>query len=111
MSITVNIRYSGKNGAAKAFAREMTESGTVEKIRAEAGNLRYEYFLPLDGDGETVLLIDAWENQAAIDEHHASPMMKTISALREKYDLHMSVERFISDEGGIPKGDDRFIRK
>ena len=107
----MNIRYSGKNGAAKAFAREMTESGTVEKIRAEAGNLRYEYFLPLDGDGETVLLIDAWENQAAIDEHHASPMMKTISALREKYDLHMSVERFISDEGGIPKGDDRFIRK
>ena len=48
MSITVNIRYSGKNGKAKAFA---------------------------------------------------------------KYDLHMSVERFISDEGGIPKGDDRFIRK
>ena len=38
-------------------------------------------------------------------------MMKTISALRAKYDLHMSVERFISDEGGIPKGDDRFIRK
>ena len=111
MSITVNIRYSGKNGKAKAFAREMTESGTVAKIRAEAGNLRYEYFLPLDGDGETVLLIDSWENQAAIDAHHASPMMKTISALREKYDLHMSVERFISDEGGIPKGDEGFIRK
>ena len=111
MGITVNIRYSGKNGAARAFAREMTESGTVAKIRAEAGNLRYEYFLPLDGDGETVLLIDAWENQAAIDAHHASPMMRTISELREKYDLHMSVERFVSDEGGIPKGDDRFIRK
>lgn len=71
MSIMVNIRYGGKDGAARAFAREMTESGTVAKIRAEAGNLRYEYFLPLDGDGETVLLIDAWENQAAIDEHHA----------------------------------------
>ena len=111
MSITVNIRYGGKDGTARAFAREMTESGTVAKIRAEAGNLRYEYFLPLDGGGETVLLIDSWENQAAIDAHHASPMMKTISALREKYDLHMSVERFISDEGGIPKGDDRFIRK
>ena len=111
MSITVNIRYGGKNGAARAFAREMTESGTVAKIRAEAGNLRYEYFLPLDGDGETVLLIDAWENQAAIDAHHASPMMRTISELREKYDLHMSVERFVSDEGGIPEGDEGFIRK
>ena len=28
--------------------------------------------------------------------HHASPMMETIAALREKYDLHMTVERFAS---------------
>ena len=47
MSITVNLRYSGKGNAALDFAKEMTESGTVEKIRAEKGNLRYEYYLPL----------------------------------------------------------------
>ena len=111
MSITVNIRYSGKDGAARAFAREMTESGTVAKIRAEAGNLRYEYFLPLDGDGETVLLIDAWENQAAIDAHHASPMMGVIANLREKYDLRMTAERYLSDESGVPASDQKFIRK
>ena len=35
MAITVNLRYTGKNGAAQAFAREMISSGTVEKIRAE----------------------------------------------------------------------------
>ena len=55
-------------------------------IRAEAGNLRYEYFLPMN-DPETVLLIDSWEDQGAIDLHHASPMMAKIAALREKYDL------------------------
>ena len=62
MSLTVNIRYTGKAGAARAFASEMISSGTVSKIRAEAGNLRYEYYLPLEGDGESVLLIDSWEN-------------------------------------------------
>lgn len=46
--ITVNLRYSGKNGNARKFAEEMTSSGTVEAIRAEAGNLRYEYYQPLD---------------------------------------------------------------
>ena len=46
MAITVNLRYTGKKGAAQAFAREMISSGTVEKIRAEKGNLRYEYYLP-----------------------------------------------------------------
>lgn len=39
MAITVNLRYTGKKGAAQAFAREMISSGTVEKIRAEKENL------------------------------------------------------------------------
>ena len=104
--VTVNLRYKGAN--ARAFAEEMTVSGTVDLIRAEAGNLRYEYFQSLD-DPETILLIDSWTDQAAIDAHHASPMMATIAELREKYDLHMIVERFVSIEDNA--GDERFIRK
>ena len=56
MVITVNLRYKGKNGSALAFAKEMTESGTVEK-----------------------------------------------------YDLHMTVERYISAE--TPETEEKFIRK
>ena len=90
--ITVNLRYTGKNGNARKFAEEMTKSGTVAKIRAEKGNIKYEYFVSFE-DPETLLLIDSWQNQAAIDAHHASPMMKTIAELREKYDLKMTAER------------------
>ena len=108
MAITVNIRYSGKDGNAKRFAEEMINSGTVDAIRAEGGNLRYEYYFSMD-DPETVLLIDSWTDQKAIDIHHATPMMKTIAELREKYDLYMTVERFVSDESDA-SGDDRFIR-
>ena len=85
MAITVNIYYTGENG-----------------------NIRYEYFIPINDD-ETVLLIDSWENQAAIDMHHKTPMMKEIIKLREKYDLHMKVERYISDK--LPDKDESFIRK
>ena len=108
MAITVNLRYTGKNGNARKFAEEMTASGTLAAIRAEAGNLRYEYYQPLD-DPETILLIDSWESQEAIDIHHASPMMATIAALREKYDLHMTVERYVSAEA--PETENRFIRE
>lgn len=93
MSFTVNIYYIGKNGSVKEFAREMTESGLVNKIRAEAGNERYEYFFPLD-DPETVLLIDRWRDQQALDDHHKSEMMEEIAALRKKYALRMRVERY-----------------
>lgn len=108
MSIIVNIYYTGTNGNAGKFAEEMEKSGTAEAIRKEAGNLRYDYFFPMR-DSETVLLIDAWEDQHAIDMHHASPMMKKITELREKYDLHMRVERYLSDEAGIPEADRNFI--
>ena len=108
MPITVNIRYTGANGNALKFAEEMISSGTVDAIRAEEGNLRYEYFQSLD-DSETILLIDSWANQEAIDKHHATPMMATIAALREKYDLHMTVERYTNVD--TPETENRFIRK
>jgi quinol monooxygenase YgiN len=108
MAITINIRYTGAGGNARRFAEEMESSGTADAIRAEAGNLRYEYWVPLK-EPDTVLLIDAWTDQAALDAHHASPMMAAIAALREKYDLHMTVERFCSLEDH--PGDDRYIRR
>lgn len=86
MAITVNLRYTGKDGNARKFAEEMESTGTAAAIRAEEGNIRYEYYIPMY-DPETVLLIDAWDSQEALDIHHASPMMATIAALREKYDL------------------------
>ena len=62
-------------------------------------------------DTETVLLIDCWEDQHSIDAHHASPMMAKIMELREKYGLHMKVERYVSDEGGVPEADKAFIKE
>lgn len=110
MAVTVNIYYSGVNGNARKFAEEMIAGGVVDDIRAEEGNLRYEYFFPMN-DNETLLLIDSWKDQHAIDMHHASPMMAKITALLEKYDLHMRVERYVSDEAGVPDADKVFIKE
>lgn len=93
MSITVNIYYTGKNGAARQFAEEMISSGIVSQVRAEEGNERYEYFFPAD-DPETVLLIDRWRDEDAISVHHKSDMMVKIAALRDKYRLRMKIEKY-----------------
>lgn len=93
MSFVVNIYYTGKNGSAKKFVEEMISSGTVDLIRAEEGNEKYEYFFSVE-DKETVLLVDRWKNQQALDIHHKSEMMETIATLRKKYHLQMKVEKF-----------------
>lgn len=105
--ITVIIRYSGINGNAYKFMNEMKELGIIDKIRREDGNLRYNYYYSFD-DKESIILIDSWINQEALDKHHKLDLMKTISDLRDKYDLHMQVEKYelINDNK-----DDKYIRR
>lgn len=109
MNITFNLYYKSESGNARKFAEEMISSGIVDEIRSKKGNLRYEYFIPLN-DNNTVLLIDSWENQEALDEHHHSDTMKKIMELRNKYDLHMMVEKYIKDDTDM-ESNDKFIRK
>lgn len=109
MAITINIYYTGKEGSARRFAKEMVDSGIVDRIRKEEGNLGYSYYFSYD-DPETLLLIDSWKDQKSLDNHHLSPMMAQIAALREKYDLKMRVTRYV-EEGVIPDKDKAFIRR
>ena len=94
MSLIINIYYTGKNGSARKFVEEMVSSGIVDRVRAEEGNEKYEYFFPME-DNETVLLIDKWISEEALDLHHKSEMMKEIADLRNKYELKMKVEKYI----------------
>ena len=97
MAFTINIYYTGSNGSARKFAEEMVSSGIVDRVRHEEGNERYEYFFPME-DEETVLLIDKWKDEEALDFHHKSEMMKQIADLRNKYDLKMKVYKYIEKE-------------
>ncbi|KXT68495.1 antibiotic biosynthesis monooxygenase family protein [Streptococcus cristatus] len=108
MTLTIHIYYKGKGQEAIHFAKDMMDSGIVSEIRNQAGNLKYEYFRPME-DEQTILLIDQWENQEALDKHHHSETMQKILDLRKKYSLHMEVYRFVEDESGIPESDQVFI--
>ena len=108
MTIMIHLFYTGTDDAAQRFAEEMTTSGTVEAIRNTKGNLRYEYFQSID-DPHTILLVDSWEDQPALDAHHESPLMQKIAQLRDKYDLHMRVERLKTDDN--PPNDEQYIRR
>lgn len=93
MSLTINIYYTGPKGNALKFIKEMINKGILEQIRKEKGNIRYEYFMPIE-DPNTILLIDEWESKEALDLHHQSLMMQQIIKLREKYHLKMKVQKY-----------------
>lgn len=90
------VLYGKKRGSEREFANEMESSGIADKVRNEKGNLGYEYFFS-QKDEETVLLVDKWADEQAIDDHHKSEMMKEIARLRDKYKLRLKVEKFIKE--------------
>lgn len=108
MSLLIHIRYIGEKNNARNFAKEMLDNNIVNKIRNQKGNIQYDYYIPFKDDG-SILLIDRWENQEALDIHHKSSMMEEIIGLREKYDLRMVVERFESIEDN--PNDIKYIRE
>ncbi len=105
----MNLYYTGENGNAIKFMNEMEASGTADAIRAEKGKLRYDYFISKD-DPQTVLLIDSWTSQKALDAHHQTSMMETIAALREKYDLTMRAERYYRADEDLTSNDAKYIK-
>ena len=103
MSLTVHIYYAGKNGNASKFAREMTERGIVDRIRAEKGNERYEYFISL-GDPETVLLIDSWTDQTALDRH-------VLAFLERAFAVGRTIEGTVADQQVLGAVEGTFLVK
>lgn len=108
ISLVVNLYYTGNNGSAQKFVEEVESSGIADAIRKEEGNEKYDYLLVMK-DLETVLLIDQWKDHKVLDAQHASKMMKQIAQLRDKYDLHMRVERMETIDNLA--SDHVFIRK
>lgn len=110
MSIVMNLYYTGEKDSAIKFALEMESSKTADLIRRSKGNLRYEYFVSVN-DENTVLLIDEWQNQDALDRHHSSDVMEKILTLRKKYNLTVRAERYVHDSKSITENDKKYLNK
>lgn len=104
--ITINIKYTSSRYDVREFEKEMIQLGIVNLIRKEEGNICYEYFY--QEETNTLLLIDSWTNQEALDKHHKSKVMEDIIKLRDKYDLHMEVHKYVEI---IDDLDNQYIRK
>lgn len=78
--LTVIVTYEGELDNLKHFVNGMFYSGIVDNIRKEEGNMRYEYFFPLNDDNR-LILIDSWKDQESLDRHHPSNTMNIIIKL------------------------------
>jgi len=93
-AMVLNVTYTVKSGCAKAFYDEANAAGIPQKSRAEAGCLRYEYYLPMEKENE-LLLIEVWKDHAAQKAHMETEHFKQLGGIKAKYVLETKMEEFI----------------
>lgn len=90
--LILHVTYTAKPGMAKKFIEEL-EQGPALKVRAEDGNICYDYFFS-SADESKILLVEKWRDEAALAAHMEMPHMNDIRAIKEKYVESTVLEKY-----------------
>ena len=93
MNVVINVHYRGSGGSARRFVEDMVSEGGLEAVRADGGCIGYEYFVSSE-DPDSIVLIEHWRDEAALEAHASSKNMKRIGSLKDRHGLSATVEKF-----------------
>ena len=91
--IVLNVTYKCKPELREEFLEAILREGIDIDCRAEAGNVKYEYYLPFDGSGDELLLVEKWRDADALALHFKQPHYQRLMQLKEQYVLETTVDR------------------
>ncbi|PKM61252.1 MAG: hypothetical protein CVU99_04280 [Firmicutes bacterium HGW-Firmicutes-4] len=92
-NLLLNVTYTTKPGKRTEFLNFLTQLGVVEQSKQEPGNLRYNYFYPLDSD-EQLLLVEIWEDDEALALHVQTDHYKHLQSIKADYLIDTCIEKF-----------------
>lgn len=91
--IVLNVTYKCKPELREAFLERIRKEGIDAASRAEAGNLKYDYYIPYDASND-LLLIEKWTDEDALAAHAETPHYARLKELKPAYVTDTLVERF-----------------
>ena len=90
--IVLHITYHCKPGMRERFYSQIVQEGLDAASRAEEGNLRYSYYIPV-GSSDDLLLIEQWLDADALAAHGRQPHFTRIGELKAIYVLETVAEK------------------
>ena len=91
--IVLNVTYKCKPEMVPEFLEAIITEGIDEASRSEAGNIKYDYYIPADGNDE-LLLVEKWQDAEALAEHGKQPHFARLGALKPELVLDTGIERY-----------------
>ena len=93
--VVLLVTYSCKPDKRLAFLDAITSEGIAIACRAEVGNLKYDYYLPMD-ESNDLLLVEKWRDAEALAVHGRQPHFARIGELKGNYVDETIIEKFES---------------
>ncbi len=91
--IVLNVTYKCKPDMQEEFLERIFTEGIDVASRADDGNLKYDYYTPVDGSDE-LLLVEKWRDAEALAAHGRQPHLARLSELKQEYVTETVIERF-----------------
>ena len=95
--IVLNVIYKCKPDMREEFYDMILAEGLGEASRAEAGNLKYDYYFPVDNSDE-MLLVEKWKDAEALAEHGKQPHFARLGELKGTYVFDTIIEKFVVND-------------
>ena len=91
--IVLNVTYKCKPDMRDEFLEMIMTEGIDVASRAEAGNIKYDYYYPADCSNE-LLLVEKWRDADALQEHGQQAHFKRLGQLKADYVLETLIEKY-----------------
>ena len=91
--IGLNVTYKCKPEMREEFLEMIMTEGLDEASRAEAGNIQYAYFRPID-DSDDLLLVERWKDAEALADHGLQPHFARLGELKSAYVDETVIEKY-----------------
>ena len=92
----LNVTYKCRPDVRDRFLEALKAEGLADACRAEAGNIKYDYYLPEDGSDE-LLLVEKWRDEEAFRSHCEEPHFKRIGELKNALGIETVLDRYHAD--------------
>lgn len=91
--IVLNVTYKCKPEMREEFLEMIMTEGIDAASRAEAGNIKYDYYLPVDDENE-LLLVEKWRDAEALAEHSKLAHFARLGELKPEYVNETIIEKY-----------------
>ena len=91
--IVLNVTYKCKPEMREEFLEMIMTEGIDAECRAEDGNIKYDYYKPVENSDE-LLLVEKWRDADALAMHGRQAHFARLGELKAEYVSDTIIEKF-----------------